>query len=406
MKNEQRDAARNAEEGGQMMRDGEELNATRNGEEASATRNADGALEELRAMEEDIYWQAVAERDARFNSIFVYGVRSTGIYCKPSCPSRRPRRAQVSFFPSFESAEKEGFRACRRCGPRQASTERDARVEMVLRVCRAIEAHVDRAPSLEELGAELGISPHHLQRTFKSLTGITPRQYGAACRLKQFKSRIKEGDDVTQAIYEAGYGSSSRLYETASERLGMTPATYRRGGKGMKINYTIVACSLGRLLVAATERGVCSVQFGDSDEELAAALSAEYPTATLQHDGSHLAPWVEGLLGHLEGEQTSLQLPLDLRATAFQMRVWDELRRIPYGETRSYGEVAQAIGQPSATRAVARACATNPVALLTPCHRVTRTGGAPGGFRWGIERKQKLLARERQRATEETRPKR
>ena len=353
-------------------------------------------LRELRALESDIYWQAVAERDARFDGMFVYGVSSTGIYCKPSCRARRPRRAVVSFFPACAAAEAAGLRACLRCRPRVATVQ-DPRVVLTLRACRAIEAEAEGPLALEALGARLGVSPHHLQRTFKRITGITPRQYAAAHRLKLFKSRIREGDDVTRALYEAGYGSSSRLYETAAERLGMTPATYRRGGKGMQINYTVTDCDLGRLLVAATERGVCAVQFGADDGALVAALTAEYPAAVIRE--TRPSEWVESLLRHLAGAQPSLDLPLDLRATAFQLRVWEELRRIPYGETRTYTEVAAAIGQPTAARAVARACATNPVALATPCHRVVRAGGAAGGYRWGIERKQQLLARERNGAT-------
>lgn len=355
-------------------------------------------LGELQTMEEEIYWQAVCDRDARFNGIFVYGVRSTGIYCQPSCRSRRPRRQHVAFFPSTEAAEAEGFRACLRCRPREP-VGRNPQVELVLSVCRIIETEAEGLLSLEALGERLDVSPHHLQRTFKGITGITPRQYAAAHRLKQFKSRIKEGEDVTAAMYEAGFGSSRSLYEKASAHLGMTPATYRRKGKGMMINYTVVDCRLGKLLVAATERGVCSVQFGETDEALAQALASEYPSAMIARDETALGEWVALLLQHLEGSQPSLALPLDLQATLFQMRVWDELRRIPYGETRSYAKVAEAIGQPTATRAVARACATNPVALVTPCHRVVRAGGALGGYRWGLERKESLLERERQRAT-------
>lgn len=354
-------------------------------------------LGELRAVEDDVRWRAVESRDARFDGIFFYGVRSTGVYCRPSCPSRRPGRARVEFFRTREAAEASGFRACLRCKPGGAAAA-DPRAETVLRVCRAIEEWEDGTPSLEELGAELGLSPHQLRRAFKSLTGITPRQYAAAHRLNQFKSKVREGEDVAAAMYGAGYGSSSRLYEKASEQLGMTPATYRRKGKGMNINYAIADCPLGRLLVAATGRGVCSVQFGDGDEELEAALAAEYPAADIGRDEASLGGAVESILRHLEGSQPDLSLPLDVRATAFQLRVWDELRRIPYGSTRSYGEVAAALGQPTATRAVARACATNPVALVTPCHRVVRGDGDPGGYRWGTERKRALLEQEKRAA--------
>jgi AraC family transcriptional regulator, regulatory protein of adaptative response / methylated-DNA-[protein]-cysteine methyltransferase len=352
-------------------------------------------LQELRTMEEDIYWQAVLAKDERFNGIFVYGVRSTGIYCKPSCPSRRPGRAQVTFFPSCPEAEAGGFRACLRCQPRETSLS-DPRVLLVLRVCRVIESQTDEdALSLERLGVELKVSPHHLQRTFKSITGITPRQYAAAHRLKLFKSRIKEGAEVTGAMYDAGYGSSSRLYEKAPEQLGMTPATYRRGGKGMNIGYTIVDSHLGRLLVAATSRGICAVNFGERDDALVESLATEYPAALIRRDETGLDEWVGGLLHYLDGTRPHLGLPLDLQATAFQLKVWEELRRIPYGETRSYKAVAEAIGQPTATRAVARACATNPVAIVTPCHRVVRESGDMGGYRWGLERKRQLLEQER-----------
>jgi AraC family transcriptional regulator of adaptative response/methylated-DNA-[protein]-cysteine methyltransferase len=359
----------------------------------------DGEIkQELRAAGPEVYWEAVSERDARCDGLFVYAVRSTGVYCKPSCPSRRPRRGQVSFYASCVEAEAGGFRACKRCRPGEPSRP-DPASEMVLRVCGLIEAREGEAVPLEELGREAGASPHHLQRTFKKVTGITPRQYAAALRLNRFKTKVKEGRGVAAALYESGYGSSSRLYERVSERLGMTPAGYRRGGKGMSISYTTVGCPLGRLLVAATGRGVCSVQFGEADGELEAALAAEYPSAELRREESRLDDFVKALLLHLEGGGAALDLPLDVRATAFQSRVWEELRRIPYGETRSYAEVARGLGRPTATRAVARACATNPVALVTPCHRVVRGDGALSGYRWGVGRKRALLERERGGAT-------
>jgi len=350
-------------------------------------------IRELQEIDEDIRWRAMQTRDARFDGTFHYGVRSTGIYCKPSCPSRRPRPQQVTFFHSCEAAEAAGFRACRRCQPRRADA-RDPRAEMVKRACRALEAHTEGTLSLAALGAELGISPSHLQRTFKSLTGVTPRQYAAAHRVSQFKARIKEGEAVTNAMYDAGYGSSSRLYENSNSELGMTPAVYARGGAGMSITYAIAGCSLGRLLVAATTRGLCAVRLGDSDAELEDILSSEFPAADIRQDEVALDEWIEPILQHLDGQQTSLDLPLDVQATAFQRRVWEELRRIPYGSTCSYGDIARRLGQPTAARAVARACATNPVALVTPCHRVIRENGDLGGYRWGMERKRKLLAGE------------
>ena len=351
------------------------------------------AILEMPRIDEEACWDAVQARDARFNPIFVYSVRSTGIYCKPSCPSRRPRREQVEFFASPKEAESRGFRACLRCNP-QTTAASDPQLEMVKRACRIIEDQATGALSLADLGARLNISPYHLQRTFKKVMGVTPRQYATAQRTSQFKSRIKEGESVTDAMYNAGYGSSSRLYERANSELGMTPAAYHRGGAGMLISYAVAGCALGHLLVARTERGLCSVRLGDDEKGLEAALFAEFPTAEIRRDETTLAESIEALLRYLDGQQTSPDLPLDVKATAFQRRVWEELRRIPYGSTNSYGDIARKIGQPTATRAVARACAANPVAIITPCHRVIREDGSLGGYRWGLERKQKLLAQE------------
>jgi AraC family transcriptional regulator of adaptative response/methylated-DNA-[protein]-cysteine methyltransferase len=261
-------------------------------------------------------------------------------------------------------------------------------------VCRYIEAHSDESPTLADLGAHVGLSPSHLQRTFKRIVGITPRQYLETCRIERLKAQLKEGDDVTTALYEVGYGSTSRLYEKAPGRLGMTPGTYRRGGKGMHIRYTIVNCPLGRLLVGATEKGICAVSLGDSDGELEAALHGDYPEASISCDQEGLGEWVVALLDYLDGRQPHLDLPLDVQATAFQSMVWQELRAIPYGDTRTYSDVAEAIGRPKAVRAVARACATNRVSLIIPCHRVVRKDGSLGGYRWGLDRKQELLDRE------------
>jgi AraC family transcriptional regulator, regulatory protein of adaptative response / methylated-DNA-[protein]-cysteine methyltransferase len=366
-----------------------------------------------RAEHSESRWQAVAQRDARFDGVFVYAVRSTGIYCRPSCPSRRPQPAQVVFFLTPDAAEQAGFRPCRRCRPRQTSM-RHPHAELVERACRAIETSMDDAGegrlSLEALGAAVGASPHHVQRTFKRAMGITPREYADTRRLRDLKFRLKEGEDVTTALYDAGYGSSSRLYERSSTQLGMTPGTYRRGGRGMSIHYTIVDCSLGRLLVAATERGISAVSLGDTDRPLEAALRQEYPHATIERervgsDGKNtptgLAHAVSAIVAHLEGSHPRLDLPVDLLATAFQRRVWQELRVIPYGSTRSYREVASAIGRPKAVRAVARACATNPACIVIPCHRVVRTDGGLGGYRWGIRRKQELIAKEARKGSRE-----
>lgn len=350
--------------------------------------------EKLRRIDPQECWQAVLGRDQNFNGTFVYAVRSTGIYCLPSCPSRRPQRNQVSFFSIPAAAEQAGYRPCLRCKPGQTDPL-DPSAKMVQQACRHIEEHDSIEPlSLATLAAKIPISPHHLQRTFKRIMGITPRQYAEARRLGRLKALLREGKDVTSALYQAGYGSSSRLYEKAPVRLGMTPGTYIRGGKGMRIGYTLANCRLGRLLVAATERGICAVSLGDADDALTAALLAEYPDAEIRRNDFDLGEWVEALLRHLAGWQPHLDLPLDLRVTAFQWRVYEELRAIPYGNTRSYGEIATAIGKPNAVRAVANACAKNPVALIIPCHRVIRQGGDLAGYRWGIERKRSLLGKE------------
>jgi AraC family transcriptional regulator of adaptative response/methylated-DNA-[protein]-cysteine methyltransferase len=342
-------------------------------------------------------WNAVLARDASRDGSFVFAVRSTGIYCRPSCPARRPRREQVSFFQLPEAAEQAGFRACRRCHPRRVPSD-DPHVELVRRICHAIDEHDEEPQTLSTLSAETGVSAHHLQRTFKDIMGITPRQYAESQRLKRFKANVKDGASVTNAMYDAGYGSSRALYEKSSAQLGMTPATYGRGGNGMRIVYTIADSPLGRLLVAATERGVCSVALGDSDSELIAALFTEYPEASIDSRDTRISPslnlWLNKMLEHLNGKSPRIELPLDIQATAFQWRVWEELRRIPFGATRSYQEIANAIGKPRAVRAVAGACARNRVALAIPCHRVIREDKSLGGYRWGLERKEELLRRE------------
>lgn len=338
-------------------------------------------------------WQAVATRDAHFDGTFVYAVRSTGIYCRPSCPSRRPRRPHVAFFPLPEAAERAGFRSCLRCRPRTVRPC-SPQAERVQRVCRFIAEHLDEPLTLERLGRVAGSAPHHLQRTFKHLMGISPRAYADALRLGVFRGRVKKGAAVIDATFEAGYGSTSRLYERAAGQLGMTPAAYRRGGQGARIAYTIADSPLGRLLVAATARGVALVSLGADDRTLVRALQEEYPAAERGPGDARLGAWVRAIVAHLAGREPHLDLPLDVRATAFQWRVWQELRAIPRGETRSYAEVARAIGRPGAARAVARACATNPTALIVPCHRVVPQAGGTGGYRWGRERKARLLESE------------
>ena len=306
-------------------------------------------------------------------------------------------RDRVEFFPLPEVAERAGFRPCLRCRPREAAAA-DPRVERIRALCRRIDANGEEAPSLKGLARQAGLSPYHLQRVFKRIVGITPRQYADQIRFERFKARLKEGDNVTDALYEAGYGSSSRLYERTPARLGMTPATYRAGGRGARIAYTIVASPLGRLLLAATERGLCGVSLGGSDAPLEEFLKREYPAAEIRRDDAALKALAGPVLRSLDGRPLAGPLPLDVRATAFQWRVYEALRAIPAGETRSYSAIARGLGKPKAARAVARACATNRVAVVIPCHRVVREGGGLGGYRWGIERKQAILERERERA--------
>jgi AraC family transcriptional regulator of adaptative response/methylated-DNA-[protein]-cysteine methyltransferase len=343
--------------------------------------------------DEETCWQAVERRDAQYDLRFFYAVRSTGIYCRPSCPSRRPRREQVNFCPTREAAQAAGFRPCKRCQP-----ERDlsAQAELVQRAIQLIES-AEVAPSLEALGRQLNASPFHLQRVFKAATGLSPRQYAAGLRAARLKEQLRGGQAVTSALYAAGYGSSSRLYEEAGARLGMTPSHYRSGGREMQIQFTLSDCPLGRMLVAATPSGVCAVSLGADDAGLESSLRAEYPGAQIEMAADGLRSEVASLLAYLNGRQPRLDLPLDVQATAFQLRVWEELRRIPYGETRTYTQVAEAIGRPKAVRAVANACASNPAALVTPCHRVIRGDGSLGGYHWGLERKKTLLSDERAR---------
>jgi AraC family transcriptional regulator, regulatory protein of adaptative response / methylated-DNA-[protein]-cysteine methyltransferase len=348
------------------------------------------------AADEAARWRAVSARDRSWDGRFVYAVQTTGVYCRPSCPARRPHRRNVAFFAAAAAAEQAGFRSCRRCRPLEVGLA-DARTKTVREACRLLTEDRDEPWRLGALAKAVGVSPRHLLRTFKDTLGVTPRQYAAARRLAAFKGRLKKGDSVTGALYDVGFGSSSRLYEDVQGRLGMTPATYRRGGRGMTIGYTVARSPLGSLLVAATARGVAAVSLGDSEAALEAALRAEYPQAEIARDDGGLQRWVALVLAHISGPAPRTELPLDVQATAFQHRVWQELRAIPRGETRSYSEVARRIGSPKASRAVARACASNRVALIVPCHRVVEAGGGLGGYRWGVARKRALLDAEKER---------
>jgi AraC family transcriptional regulator of adaptative response/methylated-DNA-[protein]-cysteine methyltransferase len=344
-------------------------------------------------LDRDEAWRAVERRDPSFDGRFVYAVRSTRIYCRPSCPSRRPLRERVTFYAAVEAAEADGYRACKRCQPREELAS--AAAVAVERTRQIIEQHPDQVVTLGNLAAKVGMSPFHLQRTFKRLLGVSPREYQDALRVTRFKSRLRAGDTVSRATYEAGFGSSSRVYERSDNALGMTPAAYRRGGVGMRITYTIVDSPFGKLLVGATDRGVCAVALGDSEEALTRALRTDFPRAEIERGDEMHRDWVEEIVGHVGGGNLGLSVPLDVQGTAFQQQVWALLRKIPPGRTRSYSEIASELGNPRATRAVAQACASNPIAVVIPCHRIVRNDGALGGYKWGVGRKQTLLDRER-----------
>jgi AraC family transcriptional regulator, regulatory protein of adaptative response / methylated-DNA-[protein]-cysteine methyltransferase len=347
-------------------------------------------------LNEELLWQAVMARDSRWDGVFVYGVRSTHIYCRPTCPSRRPVRNRVTFFAAAAAAEQAGFRACRRCGPAAAASE-PAHVARVRRVCTAIAQRPDVRLTLPMLARAARTSPHHLLRTFKQVLGITPREYASACREGCLRARLRDARTVTDATYEAGYGSGSRVYERSNRTLGMTPQTYAGGGTGVTVRYAIGDSPLGSLLVAATDRGVCSVKVGSDEADLEQQLKAEYPNAVFAPSNHTLADSMARVVAGLKPGAPDSRLPVDIRATAFQRLVWQQLQTIPRGETRTYQEVARAIGRPAAARAVARACASNPVALIVPCHRVIPAAGGSGGYRWGASRKRALLQAERDR---------
>ena len=339
-----------------------------------------------RALDPRAAWRAVEARDARSDGRFVYAVRSTGIYCRPSCPSRRPRRDRVEFFDAPRDAEQGGFRPCRRCRPERNEATLAERARAV------IDASGGTNVPLARLASELGVSPAHLQRTFSRTQGMSPRAYAERVRGERMRRSLREGRQVSSATYDAGFNSSSRAYAASARTLGMTPGSYRRGGAGMEIQYTLIGSSLGRLLVARTDRGICAVYPGDTDAALERQLAVEFPHAE-RHKLSTVFPEARQVRDALDKGAEALPL-FDVNGTDFQRLVWAALARIPAGQTRTYGEVAKSIGREGSARAVARACATNNVAVLVPCHRVIRGDGGMGGYRWGIGRKQALLARE------------
>lgn len=344
----------------------------------------------------DWRWQAVLNNDRTFDGVFYIGVHTTGIFCRPSCTAKTPKRTNVSFYSTPEEAEEAGFRACLRCKPKSEYSPNPS-AELISRAFDLLKSDDIEIATVEEFSSCLEVSPGYLQKTFKTVLGVSPKEVLDMQRIEKFKQNVKDSD-VTTSLYDSGFGSSRSLYEKAAEKLGMTPAVYKKGGKGVTINYTVADSPLGKMLVAATDRGICMVSFGDEAESLLDELRQEFHAAKIEKNDSNLKNAVSAILKSLNGEKVVLDLPLDIRASAFQMRVWSELRKIPYGETRSYAQIAEQLGNRNAVRAVARACATNPVALVTPCHRVIASDGKMRGYRWGIERKQQLLKNEKARS--------
>lgn len=346
-----------------------------------------------RFMTDEERWAAVAARDKAAGEAFVYGVTTTGVFCRPGCNSRLPHRWHVVFFDSPAAARAAGYRPCRRCRPEEPSL-RSRHTDGIARACRRIEA-AEAPQSLEELARDAGLSPYHFHRLFKALVGVTPKQYATACRQERFRKALQSGQSVTAAIYAAGFGSSSRAYQGAARQLGMRPSVYRNGAMGERIRYASAPCALGWVLVAATPRGVCAIDLGDDPGDLARELLRRFPKAALEQGDPALATWVEQVVAFIDAPGRPLDLPLDIRGTAFQQRVWRALQEIAPGGTASYAEIAKRIGQPNAARAVAQACAANPVALAIPCHRAVGAGGRLRGYRWGVERKRALLEGEK-----------
>jgi AraC family transcriptional regulator of adaptative response/methylated-DNA-[protein]-cysteine methyltransferase len=344
---------------------------------------------DMKDLIEDSRWQAVLARDGECDGKFVFAVSSTGVYCRPSCPSKRPKRTNVKFFRQPQEAENAGFRECLRCRPKASAG--NPQQQLIKSVCRFIEQHLDEPITLARLGAEFQQSPFHLQRTFKAVVGITPKEYADSCRMRGFRQKLKAGHSVTRAMHDAGYSSTSRLYSRTSAELGMEPAKYRRGAIATPIRYSLSDSPIGYMLIAATDKGICSIQFADSEEELEQGLKQEFPFAIRRRDDEGMADLTQQVVKRISRTEPSSSLPLDIQATAFQRRVWSHLQSIGVGKTQSYSQVAKAIRRPSAVRAVARACATNPVAIAIPCHRVLRSNGELGGYRWGLERKKTLL---------------
>jgi AraC family transcriptional regulator, regulatory protein of adaptative response / methylated-DNA-[protein]-cysteine methyltransferase len=350
---------------------------------------------------DDRRWKAVQERDPRAEISFFYAVRTTGIYCRVGCTSRLPKRENVAFYNTIAEAETAGYRPCKRCTP-QADSLRSQQTEWVEQACRLI-AEAETPPTLDELAASVGLSASHLHRLFKEVLGVTPRAYAAELRAGKVRDNLAQhsiGDDIAGTIFGAGYNSGSRFYEKSDDILGMTPTRYRDGAAGIHIRYALTGCFLGHMLVAATDRGLCAIMFSSEPDDLPKRLQERFPKAELHRAGADFMDWVSQVTAFIETPRQGLTLPFDIQGTAFQQRVWSALRTIPAGETRSYADVARQIGQPSAVRAVAGTCAANKLAVAIPCHRVVRSDGHLGGYRWGIERKETLLALETQQSQE------
>jgi AraC family transcriptional regulator of adaptative response/methylated-DNA-[protein]-cysteine methyltransferase len=349
-------------------------------------------LNSAAATESDPRWAAVVARDARADGTFYYSVKTTGVYCRPSCAARRARAENVTFHATRADAERAGFRACKRCKPDQASLA-EQHLATVTEICRLIE-NADEVPTLDALAAKAQMSTYHFHRVFKAVTGVTPKAYAVAQRAQRVRGELGRSASVTDAIFDAGYNSNARFYEKSNQLLGMTPTDFRAGGANAQIRFAIGECSLGAILVACSDRGVCAILLGDDADALARDLQDKFPRATLIGGDAQFERLVAQVVGLIEAPQLGLDLPLDVRGTAFQQRVWEALRKIPAGATASYSDIAQRIGAPKSVRAVAQACAANPLAVAIPCHRVVRNDGALSGYRWGVERKRALLDRE------------
>lgn len=341
---------------------------------------------------DDVWWDAVKARDRSFDETFFYSVKTTGVYCRPSCASRLAKRENVSFFASRRDAEKAGFRPCKRCKPDQLPLQKEY-AQKVAESCRLIETH-EALPSLEQLAAQAGMSPYHFHRIFKSIVGVTPRAYAVAHRQRRVREHLERSNTVTNAIFDAGFNSSGRFYASSASVLGMTPSDFRAGGANAEMRFAVGQCSLGSILVAATDKGITSISLGDDPDTLVRDLQDRFPKATLIGADPSFEDTVAKVVGLVEAPETGLDLPLDIRGTAFQHRVWEALRAIPPGTTATYREIAERIGMPKAVRAVAAACAANKIAVIIPCHRVIRTDGSLSGYRWGVERKRALIGRE------------